>query len=93
MSTRGFDGGVSIDILVQPRASRAKFGPVHGDRIKVFVTSPPVDGEANAAVVELFKRTFGVSKSQVQITGGLSSRRKTVRVHGICSQDVVEASA
>ena len=46
-------GGMRIRLLVQPRASRARFGPVHGDRIKVFITSPPVDGAANQAVIEL----------------------------------------
>ena len=43
----------TIDILVQPRASRAKLGPMHDGRLKVAVTAPPVDGEANAAVVEV----------------------------------------
>jgi uncharacterized protein (TIGR00251 family) len=91
MSTRVHEGYVSIDILVQPRASRAQFGPTHGDRIKVFVTSPPVDGEANDAVVELLRKTFAVAKGKVSITSGLSSRRKTVRVEGITGAHIEEA--
>jgi uncharacterized protein (TIGR00251 family) len=91
MSARNIEGGVSIDILVQPRASRARFGPVHGDRIKVFVTSPPVDGAANQAVVELLSKTFGVARRNVEVTSGQSSRRKTVRVLGISGDLVSEA--
>ena len=35
------DGGVALDVLVQPRASRARLGPLHGDRVKLAVTAPP----------------------------------------------------
>lgn len=75
-------GSVTVDILVQPRASRAKIGPVHDGRIKVSVTAPPVDGEANAAVIELFAKQLGVSKSAVEVIAGASSRRKRLRVTG-----------
>lgn len=75
--------GVLIDILVQPRASRAKIGPVHGDRIKVAVTAPPVDGRANIAVQELLAKRLSVSKRAVEIASGHSGRRKTVRIHAI----------
>lgn len=75
-------GSVTVDILVQPRASRAKIGPVHDGRIKVSVTAPPVDGEANAAVIELFAKQLGVPKSAVEVIAGASSRRKRLRVTG-----------
>jgi len=73
---------VTFDALVQPRASRARFGPRHGDRIKLAVTAPPVDGEANAAVIELVAEAFGVSRGAVEVIAGAASRRKTIRVRG-----------
>jgi len=72
----------TIDILVQPRASRAKLGPMHVGRLKVAVTAPPVDGEANAAVVEVLAKALGVPRRQVEVIAGMSSRRKTVRIEG-----------
>jgi len=89
---READGGVMVDILVTPRASRARLGPVRGDRLKVAVTSPPVDGAANAAVVELFARTMKIPKRNVEVTAGHSSRRKTVRLLGV-DRAAVEALA
>ncbi|MBA3392120.1 MAG: DUF167 domain-containing protein [Deltaproteobacteria bacterium] len=80
---RGGDGAITVDILVQPRASRAQIGPLHDGRVKIAVTSPPVDGEANAAVIELVADALGVSKSAVQVVAGLSSRRKTLKISGI----------
>jgi uncharacterized protein len=83
MNLREHDGGVTFDVLVQPRASRAKVGPVHDGRLKILVTAPPVDGEANAAVIELIAKTLGVAKSAVSVVAGATSRRKTVRVEGV----------
>jgi len=84
------DGAVTFDVLVQPRASRAKLGPIHDGRLKVAVTPPPVDGEANAAVIELVAKSLGVAKSAVEVVAGASSRRKTIRVAGI-SRAAIEA--
>jgi uncharacterized protein (TIGR00251 family) len=75
--------GITIDVLVQPRASRARVGPVHGDRLKLAVTAPPVDGEANAAVVELLARALAVPRSAIDVVAGTAARRKTIRVRGI----------
>ena len=83
MTVREDASGVTLDILVQPRASRDKVGPWHDGRLKVAVTSPPVDGEANAAVIELLAKRLGVSRGAVEVIAGATSRRKTVRVRGI----------
>jgi uncharacterized protein len=76
------DDGIAFDVLVTPRASRARLGPIHGDRIKVAVCAPPVDGEANAAVIELVAKALGVPRTAVSIAAGAGSRRKTVKVRG-----------
>ncbi len=75
--------GIVFDVLVSPRASRARLGPVHGDRVKVAVTAPPVDGEANAAVIELVAKALGVPRAAVTIATGHGSRRKSVAVRGV----------
>jgi uncharacterized protein len=93
MNLREHDGGVTFDVLVQPRASRAKLGPVHDNRLKVAVTSPPVDGEANAAVIELLAKSLGVPKGAVEVIAGMTSRRKTVRVSGATRTAVEELVA
>ena len=83
--------GITIDVLVSPRASRARVGPVHGDRLKLAVTAPPVDGEANAAVIELLARALGVPRGAVEVIAGTASRRKTIRVRGVTTAALVRA--
>jgi uncharacterized protein (TIGR00251 family) len=74
---------ITVDILVQPRASRAKIGPMHDGRIKIAVTAPPVDGQANAAVIELLARVLGIARSDITVVAGASSRRKTLRIANV----------
>ncbi len=91
MSIREHEDGVTIDILVVPRASRTRFGPKHGDRIKVSVTSPPVDGAANQAIVDLLAKTFKCPRRQIEVISGHSSRRKTLRITGVKSPRIESA--
>jgi uncharacterized protein (TIGR00251 family) len=74
---------ITVDILVQPRASRARIGPMHDGRIKIAVTAPPVDGEANAAVIELLARRLGVARGDIAVIAGAGSRRKTLRIERV----------
>jgi uncharacterized protein (TIGR00251 family) len=73
---------LEIDILVVTRASRTAVGPMVGDRLRVAVTAPPVDGAANAAVIEALADAYGVRRADVAIVRGERGRRKTVRIAG-----------
>ena len=76
------DGALIVDVQVVPRASRTAVGPVVGERLRVAVTSPPVDGEANSAVIDALASAFGVRRSAIEILRGERGRRKTVRIAG-----------
>lgn len=86
---RDVPGGVEIDVLVQPRASRTRAVGEHGGRLKVQVAAPPVDGEANAALVAFLASALGVRKSDVALVRGDSGRRKTVRIAGVSAADAL----
>jgi uncharacterized protein (TIGR00251 family) len=75
-------GGITFDVQVVPRASRDRLGPVHGERLKIQLTAPPVDGAANQALVALVAKALGRPRSAVTIVRGLTGRKKTVRVGG-----------
>ncbi|HEX7598215.1 MAG TPA: DUF167 domain-containing protein [Polyangia bacterium] len=77
------DGGVTLDIVVQPRCPREGVGPALGDRLKVSVNAPPVEGKANQAVQRVLAEAFGVSRSAVTIVRGDTGKRKTVHIAGL----------
>jgi uncharacterized protein len=82
------DGGVTVDIVVQPRCPREGVGPVMGDRLKVSVNAPPVEGKANEAVQKVLAQAFGVSRSAVTILRGETGKRKTVHIAGVSAAAV-----
>ncbi len=70
-----------IEVRVQPRAGRTGFAGVHGERLRVRLAAPPIDGRANAELVDFLADAFGVPRARVAIEHGLSGRDKRVRVH------------
>lgn len=85
---REHDGSVTFDVRVQPRAARAALAGVHGGALKLSLTSPPVDGAANAALIELLAEQLAVPRRAVQIVRGEHNRQKTVRVAGVTAAQV-----
>ncbi len=73
-----------LKLRVQPRAkSDALASPVgskDGNRLKVRITAPPVDGKANAHLCAYLAKVCGVPGSQVSLQQGESSRDKTLRI-------------
>jgi len=73
---------VRFSVRLQPRASKNEIVGLQGAALKVRVTAPPVDGLANEAMVELLSKALGVSRRNVCIVSGHSSRTKVVEVTG-----------
>jgi len=71
-----------LAVRVTPRSSRASLGPGRDGALAARVTAPPVDGEANDAVVALVAKAFGVPKRDVRIVGGETSREKRLAIAG-----------
>jgi uncharacterized protein (TIGR00251 family) len=72
-----------VRLRVQPRASRDEIVAWQDDALRVRVSAPPVEGEANAAVRQLLARALGVAPSTVEVIRGERSRDKVVRVAGL----------
>lgn len=77
------NNAVTIKIKVQPRASKNQICGVMEGALKIKLSAPPVDGEANKALQEFLAKLFKVAKSQVEIVSGLTGRNKTVRINNI----------
>lgn len=70
-----------ITLKVVPRSRREGVeGPLADGSYKVHVHAPPVDGAANAAVIEALAKHFGTAKSRVRIVKGETGKNKIVDV-------------
>ena len=68
-----------ITVRVHPRASRPKT-KWNGDQLEVWVTAPPAEGAANAAVIKAVAAVLGAPTSAVSIRSGARGRTKLVEV-------------
>ncbi|WP_409308009.1 DUF167 family protein YggU [Pectobacterium sp. B1J-3] len=69
-----------IRLYIQPKASRDQIIGLHGDELKVAITAPPVDGQANAHLTKFLAKQFRVAKSLVVIEKGELGRHKQIKI-------------
>ena len=80
--------GITFDIQVIPNASRTEIAGVQEGVFKVKVTAPPVEGAANEACIKLLAKELGLKKSQMEISSGAKSRKKTVLIKDISKAEL-----
>ncbi|MCP5143256.1 MAG: DUF167 domain-containing protein [Gammaproteobacteria bacterium] len=69
-----------LRLKIQPRAGRTEVAGTYGDRLKIRVQAPPVDGAANIALTRFLTDAFEVSPGRVQIETGATGTLKTVAI-------------
>jgi uncharacterized protein (TIGR00251 family) len=83
LDLREVGGAVEVRVRVTPRARRTVVGGAHGGALKIAVTAPPVEGEANAAVIDALADALGVPRRAIAVVRGATSREKTLRIAGV----------
>ncbi len=82
--------GTLLEVHAQPGASKTACRGLHGDRLKIAVSAPPVEGAANAALVEFLAKALGIPKSRVHLIRGDSARQKTFFAEGVAPEQVAK---
>ena len=80
--------GASFAVKVHPRARKNAITGEIGDALKLSLTAPPVEGQANEACIEFLANLLNLPRSSITITSGQSSRRKVIRVSGLSAGEV-----
>ncbi len=75
--------GLRLAVQAVPRASVTEIIDLSADRCKIKVKAPPVDGEANVALIEFLAKLFGLPKKQVSLDRGGTGRQKLFLLEGI----------
>jgi uncharacterized protein (TIGR00251 family) len=77
-----------IDVRVIPRAGKSGIAGMRGDALLVRLNAPPVDGAANAELIEVLADALEIPKRAVSIVAGERSRQKRVRLDGVTQEFV-----
>ena len=79
---------VELNVRVIPRARKTELSGERNGALVVRVAAPPVEGAANAAVIDCLARALGVPKRAVQIVSGERARTKRVAIDGVTDAQV-----
>lgn len=70
----------TLTIKVTPCASKNELIKISDTNWKVRLTSAPVDGKANQALIKFLAKNLGIAQSDIKIIKGLKSKNKIVRI-------------
>jgi len=79
---REHDGRTTLTLHIQPGAKKTEIAGLYGEALKIRLAAPPVDGKANAALIDFVAQRLGLPKALVSLKSGQTSRRKVLEVHG-----------
>lgn len=85
--------GALIMLRVQPGSPKNETQGIHNNRLKVRLTSPPVEGRANDCLIGFLSKLLGIKKSALALIAGHKSRDKTVKISGASVGEVEKAIA
>jgi len=74
------DQDLLLAVYIQPRASKTEIVGIHGNRLKIRIAAPPVDGKANQELVKFLAKIFAVSKSRITLLQGATGREKRFKI-------------
>ena len=70
-----------ISVKAKPNSHEEKVEQIAEGEFVVSVKEPPVKGLANDAIIRALAEYFKVSKFQVRITSGWTSRQKIIEIN------------
>lgn len=81
-------GLLLVDVHVVTRAPKSAVVGVHDGCLKVALDAPPVEGQANRALIALFAKLLKRPRAAIALVRGEKSRRKTLALHGVSASEV-----
>ena len=72
--------GLRLRIFLQPKATKDHIVGLHGDELKISITAPPIDGQANAHLLKLLGKLFKVPKTAIILEKGELNRHKQILI-------------
>lgn len=85
------NGNTVIALHAQPGAKRTAAVGLYGNKLKIALASPPVDGKANTTLIKFLSKTLGIPKASVKLIAGETSREKRLELVGLTPDELIAA--
>ena len=78
-----------LEFKVIPGASTTELADLEGEMIRVRVAAPPEKGKANKELIRFLAKSLGITKANIVLLAGETSRKKWMLVKGISKDQVM----
>jgi uncharacterized protein len=89
--TRDTPEGCTLNVRIHPGARKNAIHGLHDGALKISLTTPPVDGRANEALIAFLSESLRLPKARITLLTGQTSRTKLLRITGKSAADVQAA--
>ena len=79
----GKDEGVELFLHCQPGAKKTEVQGTYGERLKIRLAAPPIEGRANEVLISWLSKTLGIPTAKIELLSGDTGRQKRVRILGV----------
>ncbi|MBL8994159.1 MAG: YggU family protein [Spirochaetia bacterium] len=80
--------GIELALHVLPNAPKSQIVGNHGERLKIKIKAPPVEGKANEEIVHFFSNLLCLPKNQIGFRRGEKSKSKMLLIQGLELEEV-----
>ena len=87
---KDYKDGIQFSGVIHPRSANNKICGLQDEYLKIHITSPSVEGNANKMCVKFLAKTLSVSPSQIAIVNGQHGRKKIIRIDGISTSEFLK---
>jgi len=88
LELKSVNGGVRLQVQIQPKAKKDEIAGVINGRLKIRLTAPPVEGQANKALVAFLAKRLKLAKSKIRIVAGIKSRQKELIIAEVSEDEI-----
>ncbi|CAN5556198.1 hypothetical protein BH10ACI4_BH10ACI4_37850 [soil metagenome] len=89
--TRDSPDGCTLSVRIHPGARKNAIHGLHDGALKISLTTPPVDGRANDALIAFLGDRLRIPKARITLLTGATSRSKNLRVATLTALEVETA--
>ena len=83
--------GCTLLVRIHPGARRDAVTGMHDGALKISLTTPPVEGRANEALIAFLAEALSLPKARIALVAGMTSRSKVLRIEGKSAAEVQAA--
>jgi uncharacterized protein (TIGR00251 family) len=80
--------GARLKVRLTPRSSKDRLTGWDGEVLKVNLTAPPIDGQANRSLLKFLAKILNLRFSDLSLDQGAASRQKTIVIESLSEPEL-----